>query len=90
MTPKDAIIYMKDYLDCGLHSSYVGNVVRPSIELAIEALEKQIPKKPIPDERGYIFRCPNCKAIVVRNLSTEKIDYCIRCGQAIDRTEDNE
>lgn len=58
---------------------------------AIEALEKQIPKKPIfereqislfgVDDDAY---CPNCRC------SIPKVKYCEECGQAIDWGKDNE
>lgn len=58
---------------------------------AVEALEKQIPKKPIfereqislfgVDDDAY---CPNCRC------SIPKVKYCEECGQAIDCGKDNE
>ena len=45
------------------------------ISLAIEALEKQIPKSPYKDEYGYI-RCPICERA---RLGT----YCQICGQRL-------
>ena len=53
-------------------------------ELAISALEKQIPKKPsfIDSE---IFECSNCRW----KRSISNIHFCPTCGQAIDwRNED--
>ena len=53
-----------------------------AIDTAIEALEKQIPKKPnktkSTDDYGY---CPNCKTII-DDYSDFK--FCSTCGQAID------
>lgn len=50
------------------------------IEKAIQAVEKQIPKKPLPlDEFHAFFGCPSCKRIV----GTVQ-DYCEHCGQRID------
>ena len=53
--------------------------------LAIEALEKQIPKKPVTEKDKVIFgivcgRCPECDSDV---YSTTNL-YCHKCGQAID------
>lgn len=45
------------------------------VALAIEALEKQIPKKP--ELKNHFHICPACKAPTVS-------DYCGRCGQALD------
>lgn len=51
----------------------------------LEALEKQIPKKPIEDAEyvGWlIWRCPACGAEVGRVL--EPLQHHCECGQAID------
>ena len=62
-----------------------------SIEIAIQALEKQIPKKPTPiDYEKYIdvidnarllrgaYWCPNCKHVVKSG------SFCNDCGQKLD------
>lgn len=65
-----------------------------SLDMAIEALEKQIPKKPLEKyyenegEPPYIkYCCPNgCKIQLIpprKNLACETL-YCPKCGQAID------
>lgn len=53
--------------------------------LAIEALEKRIPKKPVTEKDKVIFdivcgRCPECDSAV---YSTTNL-YCPKCGQALD------
>ena len=56
-----------------------------------EALEKQIPKKPI--DAGYYYMCPCCRYdlgvsdddIFIYELSTPK--YCSNCGCVLDWTE---
>ena len=46
----------------------------------IEALEKQIPKKPYD-----IVHCPLCKIEVeLQPVDAEQVTYCLHCGQAID------
>jgi hypothetical protein len=53
--------------------------IEKAYDMAIEALEKQIPKAPI---RGYIsaYFCPCC----VREFAGTSIaDYCCHCGQAL-------
>lgn len=60
----------------------------------MEALEKQVPKKPTPHRvdvekikigNGYwgkgttIYHCPNCKDFISRIYA-----YCHKCGQALD------
>lgn len=65
-----------------------------ALKTGIEALEKQIPKKPIvedsKDYEGYIFdiayRCPKCNRVVCfdsENDIEEAYPYC-NCGQALD------
>ena len=56
---------------------------------AKEAIKKQIPKKPnfiVYDGNAKIGNnhCPKCNSIIFKNLSTRNVDYCVRCGQAID------
>lgn len=49
-------------------------------KLAVEALEKQIPKKPYDK-----VNCPLCKIEVeLLPIDTEQVTYCLHCGQAID------
>lgn len=47
--------------------------------MAIKALEKQIPKKPI--KHKYEIVCPSCKTLVGSS------PYCRYCGQALDWSE---
>ena len=62
-----------------------------AFETAIEALEKQIPKKPINEECYYI--CPCCRDdlgvsdddIFIYELSMPK--YCSNCGCVLDWSE---
>lgn len=46
--------------------------------MSIEALEKQMPKKPVKD-REYTL-CPNCKKVEIDWLD----NYCHGCGQRLD------
>ena len=53
---------------------------------AVEALEKQIPKKPYD-----IVHCPLCKIEVeLQPIDTEQVTYCLHCGQAIDWSDIND
>ena len=56
---------------------------------AIEALEKQLPKRP--DIMDYIlgdinFKCPTCKSEYICEKENEPL-YCQNCGQRIDWSE---
>ena len=60
-----------------------------AISMAIEALEKQIPKKPIiieetEDYFGHTL-CPNCEKV---EFGFTQPCFCDRCGQAIDWSDD--
>lgn len=89
MTNKEAIKMLDRIRDEGGWTNDAYN----SLTLAIEALEKQIPKKP-----NYVqydgnpkignYHCPACEKI----LELEPIDhnekvFCLHCGQAIDWSE---
>jgi ribosomal protein S27E len=55
------------------------------IQTALEALEKQIPKKPIGDLNSVPhYRCPACKKSVVLYENSARLPHCQWCGQAID------
>ena len=54
-----------------------------AFETAIEALEKQIPKK-LKDD-GWLY-CPICG----RDVLMDRFDYCPDCGQALDWSENND
>ena len=54
--------------------------------LAIEALEKQIPKKPKRDKEYSLGRvCPKCHDYLGNvQFITHHCNYCKNCGQALD------
>lgn len=57
--------------------------------IAIEALEKQLPKKPKEEKNDYTFKlgefivgkCPNCLS-----EASDRFDICLDCGQKLDWT----
>lgn len=56
------------------------------IEIAIQALKKQIPMKSteINDECGY-FECPACGDLIyAEGARFEEHKYCLSCGQKLD------
>ena len=57
-----------------------------AFEIAIKALEKQMPKKPIKSDRQEIrytltYDCPTCGR---QFTGTGFAGYCYHCGQALD------
>lgn len=74
----NAVCGQKDFYDSEFENA---------LALAFEALEKQIPKKPIireaEDSFGYVkhILCPNCEKV---EFGCERPCFCRICGQAID------
>lgn len=60
-----------------------GKCTREALDMAIEALEKQIPKKP--RETRCALMCSNCGHKITEK-GCKKLGrlYCKKCGQAID------
>ena len=90
MTPQEAINIIEDvtWQDNSRHN---GKIV-PAREIAISALEKQVPKKPKKKEENQystFYDCPCCGGYLVSKIDGElcggqKYKYCYRCGQALD------
>lgn len=71
-----------------------------AFEMAIDALERQVPKKPnyVPDDDTcvyYHWECPECGnyySYSIRKtfsvLYNNSVSYCSRCGQAIDWSDE--
>lgn len=84
MTNEQAIAHFKEQLEV------FGGEHHEAMKVAIEALEKQIPKKPKWHfdsliEGGRLPVCPNCNTIMVRTEIFGKCidEHCVMCGQAI-------
>lgn len=93
MTPNEAneILEMFLHKQCDLKRTefaYNQNEVWQAVSMASDALEKQIPKKPIDDRYPWCI-CPVCGGSVylknvqehIMNLETT---HCEHCGQALD------
>jgi len=53
-----------------------------ALEMAISALEKQIPAKPVND--GAFGKCPDCGYEFNSELSSEyDLKFCLNCGKKI-------
>ena len=85
MTATEAIEILKEEHDYAQLLSYVNQ----ALETAIEALKKQIPKKPL-NPCGRYYRkakggnCPICGA----GTNSVTYTYCRKCGQALDWSEE--
>lgn len=79
----ELVKYLKKYH--GMSQGVISDVEHfPTAHVAIEALEKQIPKKPYGTNGNWMNlsmnRCPYCKTYPLN----PKDDYCPNCGQALD------
>ena len=60
-----------------------------ALETAIEALKKQIPKKPYDvDTERKTFDCPECLSKLYADEDVRDCGYCCICGQALAWGED--
>lgn len=79
MTIEEAIMAIKHDLRWKLLKDYRQDVA----DIAISALEKQIPRKPI-EKSPWVYHCPNCDSQKVEDVFIERFKYCRDCGQALD------
>ena len=93
MTNQEAIKMFKERLEKHGHRNIVPEYLK-AMEMAIKALEKQIPKKPTYDGDGYApdgtfvwdeWLCPCCRSRY--EIDYDEYDFCPNCGQAIDWSE---
>ena len=79
MDAKEAI----EELESTLYSDYVTS--NAAIYAAIEALEKQIPKKPKHIETDGFGYCPNCgECAETIGYDAIQFNFCDKCGQRLD------
>lgn len=94
MTYEEAIKILDEFGgSCSIDLEYV------AAHIAIEAIEKQIPKKPITLRFPFSLCCPICKSSVgfyseqceqkyfLPTIEIIKLKYCAACGQALDWSE---
>ena len=81
MTNEEAIEILKHEHDYAQLLSYVNE----ALKMAISALEKQTPKKVKDKYRDIVSigKCPVCE----RQCDTT-MNYCMKCGQALDWEDD--
>ena len=72
---------------------------KEAFQMAIQALEKQIPKKPRKTDsyrgvlkRVYAYVCPTCGNACLEKYMNERQNtmFCWNCGQKLDWSEENE
>lgn len=95
MTVQEAIEYVvKEFCEgCKGSDEPQGDCKYCGLKVAIESMEKQIPKKPTHKTESHpispttvnfetVYQCRNCHSIV-----KEEWNFCTLCGQAIDWEE---
>ena len=92
MTNQEAVndlkVILSEITECEESICYITDVDAEPLRLAIKALERQIPKKPVYGAAN--IKCPNCEATLLYYFHSFKIDYCDECGQRLDWSEEND
>lgn len=84
MSPNEAIGALKLIKLKGVYPFYDWEEMIEVRNVAIKALEKQIPKKVTKSA------CPSCNRVFLfRHSEKRKGDYCDNCGQALDWSDTN-
>ena len=80
MTNKEAIEQLMERLAITDYRQQISEYYE-AIELAVEALEKHVPKKPVEADRELViaWKCPSCGY-----EWSFKHNYCYICGQCLD------
>ena len=85
MTENEAIKLIEN--DLKLHSKDLSSKYKNGLRMAIQALEKQMPKKPINTCQYVSGCCPNCKKYISDWLEYNEFMCCPYCGQKLDWNE---
>ena len=98
MTESEAIKILQRDLQIQLENKALPDGIE-AIQIAIQALEKQIPKKPRKTDsyRGILKRvhayvCPTCGNACLEKYMNERQDtmFCWNCGQKLDWEDDDD
>jgi hypothetical protein len=74
-----------EHFKYGISHDIFSEPVTSYAKMAVEALEKQTPKKPIKDIHNVPnYRCPNCNGTVALYKYYYKFPNCKWCGQTIE------
>lgn len=78
MTYEDAIARIQDHNRVHQQKEHGAFYITEALNMAVEALEKQIPKKAIPCSPNSTWsKCPVCGDTYID-------EYCGKCGQRLD------
>ena len=96
MTESEAIKILQRDLQIQLENKALPDGIE-AIQIAIQALEKQIPKKPRKTDsyrgvlkRVYAYVCPTCGNACLEKYMNERQNtmFCWNCGQKLDWSEE--
>lgn len=82
MTPQAAIFHIKKHNDAHSRKERFAVHITEALRMAVEALEKQIPKSccnRFYGDGSVEYVCPTCESAV-----NDDQKYCDACGQALD------
>lgn len=87
MTKQNAIDKIKCFPSWNLDDEWLlEEEMQELSDMAVVALEKQIPKKPIYDG---LYACPNCHTKMLQGVFEARGKCCKECGQALDWGENS-
>ena len=84
MSKYEQAIKLLEMLSSDEFQQFTSSEFDDAIYTAIEALQKQIPKKPVVSDDGLHIICPNCSVPLIYFLHTSNTDCCDKCGQRLD------
>ena len=74
--------------DLKLHSKDLSSKYKNGLRMAINALEKQIPKKPHKNFEKFSGVWCSCGKYLGKGYFVDKPSYCTDCGQKLDWSEE--
>lgn len=91
MTENEAIKFMKLFREEWDKNSKTENA--KALDIAIQAIEKQIPKKPyhispVDDNDNANVECPICHCVTDYAINVIKKGHCWKCGQLLDWSDE--
>ena len=90
MTNQEAVEEIQSAIDLIIQTAV--DVDPWAVEIAVEAMEKQIPKKAVGEHYAHM-RCPSCNHRIPSgggSSSKRRDNWCNYCGQAIDWRKEHE
>jgi formate dehydrogenase maturation protein FdhE len=86
MNPKEAIKRIQDHNERHSKEPFAIHITE-ALNMAIKALNKQIPKKPYANDDGWLC-CPNCgETFAMFDKLGRRLLCCGCCGQKLDWSE---